>query len=567
MAEERLAKRQKTTSDFPVTYYDNIAADGHTHQHNGDQIFQGTVYMGSEKSTHQDRGQHLGERNNVVLDSLSFDHMDARYQAIDPSSAQTCRWLVEQPEYKRWRDPAQLEEHHGFLGIKGKAGAGKSTLMRHALDEHTEKKSKDEHVISFFFNARGADLEKSQLSMYRSLIHQMLQRAPWQQASLDPKRIAQARQEWTLPGLRNLFRELILKSKSCPLTCYIDALDECPLEEVIELIEFFEDLGDSCIERSRKCSVCFSSRHYPEVIIQYRELLILEDQPGHAGDIDRYVQRRLEVQNRTVKKDLTAQIRQRARGVFLWVVLTVRILNEAHRRGQAGMLRKCLDDIPQELTALFEDILSRGDTNANLIPLLQWLLYSTRPLKRAELYYALRSVQPFPKPPAEDESEFLDEPAMDRYILESSKGLVEFAKGQHARAQFIHESVRTYFAQIGLTNQLDIKEGDTLDARSHLQLRSLDAAALLIEYGADVNAQVAHSGLTYTALAAVLEEETVDALDTLTFLLDKGADFNAPCRGCRDALEFAEVSRRSEEVVDSLRSRRTLVLRAMTARE
>jgi hypothetical protein len=63
-------------------------------------------------------------------------------------------------EYKKWLDPTKSGEHYGFFWIKGHPGTGKSTLMKFAV-EHVGNSLTDKITIFFFFNARGAQLEKS----------------------------------------------------------------------------------------------------------------------------------------------------------------------------------------------------------------------------------------------------------------------------------------------------------------------------------------------------------------------------------------------------------------------
>ncbi len=48
--------------------------------------------------------------------------------------------------------------------------------MKFAVED--ARKAMTETVISFFFNARGEDLEKSTLGMYRSLLFQILKAIP-----------------------------------------------------------------------------------------------------------------------------------------------------------------------------------------------------------------------------------------------------------------------------------------------------------------------------------------------------------------------------------------------------
>lgn len=108
------------------------------------------------------------------MEALEFDGMETRYESIDPAILDTCRWLFQKPEYTRWRDINCSD----FLWIKGKAGSGKSTLMKCALG-HARKTYRDEQVVSFFFNARSSQrLEKSVEGMYRSLISQIIRHFP-----------------------------------------------------------------------------------------------------------------------------------------------------------------------------------------------------------------------------------------------------------------------------------------------------------------------------------------------------------------------------------------------------
>jgi hypothetical protein len=54
---------------------------------------------------------------------------------------------------------------------------------------------------------------------------------------------------------------------------------------------------------------------------------------------------------------------KRASGVFLWVVLVVLMLNKEYDRGRIYALRDRLDKIPDDLGALFRDILIRDNEN------------------------------------------------------------------------------------------------------------------------------------------------------------------------------------------------------------
>src|SRR6266487_6408241 len=73
------------------------------------------------------------EQQQSYLDALAFPQIDSRLLNIKKAHDKTCMWLLEQSEYKDWLDPNKIPEHHGFLWVKGKPGAGKSTMMKYAL--------------------------------------------------------------------------------------------------------------------------------------------------------------------------------------------------------------------------------------------------------------------------------------------------------------------------------------------------------------------------------------------------------------------------------------------------
>ena len=75
---------------------------------------------------------------------------------------------VSKAEYLDWLDTTKLSVHHGFLWMKWKLGTGKSILMKFASANAWKKK--ESIVISFFFHARGVELEKLTMGTYRSLL-------------------------------------------------------------------------------------------------------------------------------------------------------------------------------------------------------------------------------------------------------------------------------------------------------------------------------------------------------------------------------------------------------------
>jgi ABC-type ATPase involved in cell division len=63
---------------------------------------------------------------------------------------------------------------HGMLWLKGKPGAGKSTLMKESLLRLKRTAEGKDIIIAFFFNSRGSELEKPPIGFYRSILHDLM---------------------------------------------------------------------------------------------------------------------------------------------------------------------------------------------------------------------------------------------------------------------------------------------------------------------------------------------------------------------------------------------------------
>jgi hypothetical protein len=414
--------------------YDNIITQDDARAHFVDSIhhnqYNGPVHHYSERVQPNETTLRGSCTRSEILQSLKFDETSDRFSTINTAYAKTCYWLREREEYKTWRNIAEVSKHNDFLWIKGKPGAGKSTLMKWAF-QYAQKSHGDDALISFFFNARGGGLERSTEGMYRSLIAQMLEKVPKLQIVLDEQR---QRDNWPVEVLSGLFREAVMLLGNDGLTCYIDALDECSEAEIRDMIEVFEELTESAIVESINFRVCFSSRHYPRISIDACLELVLEGQEGHEGDIAAYIQRKLKTSARS-KSEMAVEIQKRASGIFLWVCLVVRILNEDVDRGDAGKIKTRLKEIPDGLDKLFQDIITRGTReDTHLIPTLQWIMFTQRPLTCRELYHVIIYTPNNGLGLVSEYERFSTENA-ENFLLNSTKGLAETTRGNQPKVQ------------------------------------------------------------------------------------------------------------------------------------
>jgi ankyrin repeat protein len=411
------------------------------------------------------------EKKDDFMKSLGFNVMDSRLATIGIAHRDTCSWLYSRAEYLTWQDPGSRAEHHGFLWIKGKPGAGKSTLMKHALHHAQSLDQRNTAILSFFFNARGRDLEKTTEGMYRSLLHQVYRTFPDRlpEVLLGDSTESKTR-IWQLPILQTMLRDALLNFRNtAEFTCYIDALDECEEDAIRLAIEYFEDLGELAVSRNVKISICFASRHYPNITMQYCQTLNLDKLKEHHEDIRNFVKGKLRSPGITslTHAELTAEISGRSSGVFLWAALVVQLLNKKMDGGaNRSQLIADLRAVPAGIEDLLKSILTDG--SEFLLPTLLWVLFSVDPLSASVLYLAIKVGAGRFTPEDLDQTGTTQE-QMQLFILKSSKGLVEFSKGGHATAQFIHESVREHLLNGGLS-VLDDSFAENLEAKSHLRL-------------------------------------------------------------------------------------------------
>lgn len=455
--------------------YRNVQVRENGRMHLGDNTYIAKQIVYSAEKRHADLDED--EKEVAIVDALAFAHMGTRLASISAAQDQTCRWLFDTSEYIQWRR-GFWRSRHRILWIKGKPGSGKSTLMATAVQQASTD-FKDSVVASFFFNARGDELGRTTEGMYRSLLHQIFSQLPGLPSEITPQvPHSLKRRGWELPMLQNLLRTTILHlAHEKSLVCYVDALDECAESEIRDALQHLGEL--TALAKSRKIEflICFASRHYPKITVQYHRAINLDERAEHGRDISKYVKSNLLVPG-SLGVELHDSLLDRSRHVFLWVVLTVKSLNELCDRGVTDSdLLYQLRDTPNKVEDLFRGLLE--NKNEYLLPILQWVLYAQQTLDVEELYFGVITSSGQLLTGTQDRTE-IDRPRMLKFLTTNSRGLVEFWDedagihswrygGQVSYAQLIHESLREYLFKSGLL-ELDPSMGSRVKAISHARL-------------------------------------------------------------------------------------------------
>ena len=317
-----------------------------------------------------------------ILSGLHFWAMKMREASITEAHERTFEWIFEdqpvsgpQVKFKEW-----LSNGNSIYWIAGKAGSGKSTLMKYLVSEprtqsilQTWAGNEALVVAKFFFWNAGNDMQKSQEGLLRSLLHEVLSQCPQLMESVCPLRWRNSdlydthSEPWTKQELTESFDLLSrlpnLTSKFC---FFIDGLDEYQGDH-FGLIQTVRRLA-----ASSSIKICLSSRPWEEFTDAFGSdkdrTIILQDLT--RGDIQLYVHDALEQHHHFAKpeeadprwNELIEEIEDRAQGVFLWVTLVVRsLLRGLTHADDVSDLQRRLREFPAELNPFFQHIFDSID--------------------------------------------------------------------------------------------------------------------------------------------------------------------------------------------------------------
>lgn len=441
-----------------------------------------------------DRRLALVAKEQAFLRSLDFPSRAHRSNDISAAHEESFGWILDGAEGQASSSPPEEAKHpsfrewlrsgDGIFWISGKAGSGKSTLMKWLMDQEPllrEVKhwagSRKGAVAAHYFWAAGSEMQKSQKGLIQALLYQALGACPelipeicstrWAATSLCD---SENSKDWPLRELFGVFRALATRDNLPVRFCFlIDGADEYDGDH-FELCAFLKD-----ISTSKNLKLCISSRPWNVFedafgALAFRKIYIHD---LTRQDILSYVQCELSRHSQWGEPYFTAEqmrfivntVTDRATGVFLWVFLAVRSLRKGLVNGDTFFdLQRQLERLPTDLEPFFKHMLDivgddysehmgrllRIATNAKRSLHLQF--YHMQENELADVDYALHMpIEAYT--PGEIQARLAQ---CGRRINARCGGLLEIKEG---RVEFLHRTVRDFLLTKDMNEYLERKSG------------------------------------------------------------------------------------------------------------
>jgi len=304
--------------------------------------------------------------------------MRARQDAVAETYADTYEWIFKSRNNAGRDEAVQvgfldwLRSGDGIFWISGKAGSGKSTLMKFLCGHRQTSTVLEEWagdakvvIVEHFFWLADQTSQHTFHGLLRHLLFDVFKQCPdlmpivckeiWD----IPKGPDDDTESWTLPALRGTLRRLQSQrlshaGRGVRLCYFIDGLDECKGEhrELLDIIRTLADCPD--------IKICVYSRPWNTFANalgrEPGKTLTLQDLTRQ--DIYTYVEGHLiqdehfahMVSQGTSCNEFIVEVTQKAQGVFLWVYLVVKLLLRGLDNGDS------LDDLQRRLRRLPPDL-------------------------------------------------------------------------------------------------------------------------------------------------------------------------------------------------------------------
>ncbi|KAK6823452.1 hypothetical protein RU639_005823 [Aspergillus parasiticus] len=324
------------------------------------------------------------ERDKVLkwLSDIQYSHTQNDHQRV--RTHKTGDWLLSLDEYREWKaTPGK------FLWLHGPAGSGKSVLCSTIIQDIEEDCSSDlSSIFSYWYFQFSRDETQNVKNMTRSIIRQLVpEELPGSLVSLWEEHSRQNR-EPDQDKFSTVLNDVINNYTGDRLFLIIDALDECPDNEVHERDLLFQVLKGLIDEHGKKIHLLATSRYEENIRCHLEESLKIDLEYRMNNDVETFVRDALDhgklsrwkkekgVNDQILAKLLDTKEPRR----FRWADLQIKRLEKCKKRDQ---ITESLETIPKTLEETYQRILQDipEDEKEDARSILTWLSFSLAPLK------------------------------------------------------------------------------------------------------------------------------------------------------------------------------------------
>lgn len=322
------------------------------------------------------------------LQSFKFPDFNQRRNQIDDAYGDTLKWVFvgdhdDSDEHHDFGDPEfpstikwdsfsnWLSSTDTIYWISGKPGSGKTTLVKYIVDQDRTKKylnvwSPGCEIASHYFWRPGSTMQRNMEGLFCSLLYQLLgcNTTALRKVMSSVSGPKESHTDWSSSELRSTLMKT-LGSYENGVCLFLDGIDEInPENETKDGIPEFLDWASKLPQRT-KIKLCLASRPGPYVLetklSRYSQLRL---QDLNYEDLMSYAKEHVEFSETETFEDQSDPIQSlvvKAEGVFLWLILATKSINEGLRNyDSAASLQERIDRLPKGLDSLYQDMWARA---------------------------------------------------------------------------------------------------------------------------------------------------------------------------------------------------------------